>query len=313
MKSKILGLFRSTQDIVSGETLSAALGISRVSVWKHIQKLQECGYQIEATPKGYQLLRSPDTPFPWEFPQRQGMIHYFPEVSSTMDIAREMARKGHSHFSVVIAGRQTSGRGRLRRIWYSDDGGLYFTLILRPNIPLQWCFRVNFAASLALCRTVRRLTGLNAAVKWPNDILIDGKKLSGMLSEMEAEAEMVSFVTVGIGINVNNDPTEYEPNACSLRQLLGKPFSRKEILTLFLDELQTYLNDADDNPEQTIAEWKQFTCTLGRRVSVITQLETSTGLALDVDSTGALILELPDGSHKKVLYGDCMNDVPPYI
>jgi BirA family biotin operon repressor/biotin-[acetyl-CoA-carboxylase] ligase len=241
------------------------------------------------------------------------MIHYFPEVSSTMDIAREMARKGHSHFSVVIAGRQTSGRGRLRRTWYSDDGGLYFTLILRPNIPLQWCFRVNFAASLALCRTVRRLTGLNAAVKWPNDILIDGKKLSGMLSEMEAEAEMVSFVTVGIGINVNNDPTEYEPNACSLRQLLGKPVSRKEILALFLDELQTYLDEADDNPEKTIAEWKQFTCTLGRRVSVITQLETSTGLALDIDSTGALILELPDGSHKKVLYGDCMNDVPPYI
>jgi len=308
MKSKILGLFRSTQDIISGEILSTALGISRVSVWKHIQKLQECGYEIEATPRGYQLLSSPDTPFPWEFPQREGLIHYFPEVSSTMDIAKEMARKGASHFSVVIAGRQTSGRGRLRRTWYSDDGGLYFTLILRPNIPLQWCFRVNFAASLALCRTVRRLTGLNAAVKWPNDILVDGKKLSGMLSEMEAEAEMVSFVTVGIGINVNNDPTEYEPTACSLRQLLGKPVSRKEILARFLDELQTYLDEAEDNLEKTIAEWKEITCTLGRRVSVMTPLETSTGLALDIDSTGALILELPDGSHKKVLYGDCMTE-----
>ena len=306
MKYKILGMFRSTQDIVSGETLSASLGISRVSVWKHIQKLQECGYEIEATPRGYQLLNSPDTPFPWEFPQREGLIHYFPEVSSTMEIAREMARKGASHFSVVIAGRQTSGRGRLRRTWYSDDGGLYFTLILRPNIPLQWCFRVNFAASLALCRTIRRLTGLNAVVKWPNDILIDGKKLSGMLSEMEAEAEMVSFVTVGIGINVNNDPTAYEPNACSLLQLLGKPVSRKEILIRFLDELQAYFDETDGNLEETIAEWKQYTCTLGRRVSVITPLETSTGLALDIDSTGALILELPDGSHKKVLYGDCM-------
>ena len=306
MKSKILHLFRSAQDIVSGETLSTALGISRVSVWKHIQKLQECGYEIEATPRGYQLLRSPDTPFPWEFPQREGLIHYFPEVSSTMDIAKEMARKGHSHFSVMIADRQTSGRGRLRRTWHSNDGGLYFTLILRPNIPLQWCFRVNFAASLALCRTVRRMTGLNAAVKWPNDILIDGKKLSGMLSEMEAEAEMVSFVTVGIGINVNNDPTEHESNACSLRQLLGKTVSRKEILARFLDELQAYLDEADDNLEKTISEWKQLTCTLRRRVSVITPLEISTGLALDIDSTGALILELPDGSHKKVLYGDCM-------
>jgi BirA family transcriptional regulator, biotin operon repressor / biotin---[acetyl-CoA-carboxylase] ligase len=307
MKSKILGLFRSAQDTVSGETLSAALGISRVSVWKHIQKLQESGYQIEACARGYQLLGSPDIPFPWEFPQREGLIHYFPEVSSTMDIAREMARKGAPHFSVVIAGRQTSGRGRLRRTWYSDDGGLYFTLILRPVIPLQWSFRVNFAASLALCRTVRRLTGLNAAVKWPNDILIDGKKLSGMLSEMETEAEMVSFITVGIGINVNNDPTDHEPNACSLQNLLGKPVSRKEILARFLDEYQAYLDGANDNLEKAIPEWKALNCTLGRRVSVITPLETSTGRALDIDAAGALILELPDGSHKNVLYGDCMN------
>jgi BirA family transcriptional regulator, biotin operon repressor / biotin---[acetyl-CoA-carboxylase] ligase len=307
MKSKILALFRSAQDIVSGETLSAALGISRVSVWKHIQKLQACGYTIDATPRGYQLQRSPDTPYPWEFPQREALIHFFPEVSSTMDIARDMARKGHPHFSLVIAGRQTSGRGRLRRAWYSSDGGLYFTLILRPSMPLQWCFRVNFAASLALCRTIRSLTGLNAAVKWPNDILVDGKKLSGMLSEMEAEAEMVSFVTVGIGINVNNDPTADEPNACSLQQLLGKPVSRKEILVRFLDGFQTYIGAADDNLEKIIPEWKELNCTLGRRVSVITPQETSTGLALDIDSSGALILELPDGSHKKVLYGDCMN------
>jgi BirA family biotin operon repressor/biotin-[acetyl-CoA-carboxylase] ligase len=195
----------------------------------------------------------------------------------------------------------------LRRTWYSSDGGLYFTLILRPGIPLQWSFRVNFAASLALCRTIRRLTGLQAAVKWPNDILVDGRKLSGMLSEMEAEAEMVSFITVGIGINVNNDPTEHEPNACSLKNLAGKPLCRKEILAGFLDELQSYIDGADDNLEKVISEWKLFNCTLGRRVSVITPLETSTGLALDIDTTGALVLELPDGSHKKVLYGDCMN------
>jgi BirA family biotin operon repressor/biotin-[acetyl-CoA-carboxylase] ligase len=308
MKSRILELFRSTSDIVSGETLSTALGISRVSVWKHIQKLQECGYKIEASPRGYQLSMSPDTPYPWEFPEREGLIHYFPEVSSTMDIARDMARKGAPHFSVVIAGRQTSGRGRLRRSWHSSDGGLYFTLILRPDLPLQWCSRVNFAASLALCRVIRKLTGLNAAVKWPNDLLIDGRKLSGMLSEMEAVAEMVSFVSVGIGINVNNDPTAVEPNACSLFQLLGKPVSRKEILARFLNELQTYLDRSDGNLEKAVSEWKELTCTLGRNVSVITPQETSTGLAIDIDPAGALILKLADGSLKKVLYGDCMNN-----
>jgi BirA family biotin operon repressor/biotin-[acetyl-CoA-carboxylase] ligase len=308
MKSKILEIFRSTPDIVSGENLSTVLGISRVSVWKHIQKLQESGYEIQASPRGYQLLMSPDTPFPWEFPEREGLIHYFSEVSSTMDIARDMARKGAPHLTVVIAGRQTSGRGRLRRSWHSSDGGLYFTLILRPDIPLQWCSRVNFAASLALCRVIRKLTGLNAAVKWPNDLLVEGGKLSGMLSEMEAVAEMVSFVTVGIGINVNNDPTAVEPNACSLMQLLGKPVSRKEILARFLHELQTYLDGSDVNLENVVLEWKEMTCTLGRNVSVITPQETSTGLALDIDSAGALILKLADGSLKKVLYGDCMNN-----
>jgi BirA family biotin operon repressor/biotin-[acetyl-CoA-carboxylase] ligase len=159
-----------------------------------------------------------------------------------------------------------------------------------------------------LCRTIRKWTGLNAAVKWPNDILVDGRKLSGMLSEMEAEAEMVSFITVGIGINVNNDPTVHEPNACSLHQLLGKPVCRKSLLSLYLDELQAYLDAADSKLENTISEWKELTCTLGRRVSVVTPLETSSGVALDVDPTGALILELPDGFRKKVLYGDCMND-----
>lgn len=149
---------------------------------------------------------------------------------------------------------------------------------------------------------------MNAAVKWPNDILVDGKKLSGMLSEMEVEAEMVSFITVGIGINVNNDPTVFEPNACTLQQLLGKPVSRKELLDRFLDELQTGFDASDGNLENTISEWKKLNCTLGRRVSVVTPLETSTGIALDIDSTGALVLELADGSHKKILYGDCMNE-----
>lgn len=304
MKSRILSLLKSAEDVVSGEALSASLGISRVSVWKHIQKLHEHGYVIEATPKGYQLLTSPDIPFSWELPQREGLIHYFPEVPSTMDVAREMARKGAPHFTAVIAGRQTKGRGRLKRVWHSEDGGLYFTLILRPSIPLQWCFRINFAASLVLCRVLRQETGIDAQVKWPNDILVSGRKLSGMISEMEAEAEMISFINVGIGINVNNDPTYDEPTAISLMKLLEKTVSRKELLSHFLDALDIYLNKADF--EKTIDEWKKFNCTLNKQVRVVSPSETLSGLAVDVDPGGALILELPDKSIKKVLYGDCM-------
>ncbi len=306
MKSQILKIFQSAKDVVSGEALSAALGISRVSVWKHIQKLQECGYDIDAGAKGYRLRSSPDIPYSWEFPDRERGVHYFSEVASTMDIARDMARKGAPHMTVVTAGRQTSGRGRLRRVWHSDDGGLYATVILRPDIPLQWCFRVNFAASLTLCRTIRRETGVAAVVKWPNDILVNGEKLSGMLSEMEAEAGMVSFITVGFGINVNNDPTPVEPAACSLQRLTGAMVSRKALLAAYIDELESYLRYTDF--ETTINDWKTLNCTIGKQVRVVAMQEISAGLAVDVDPGGALILKLADGSLKKILYGDCMND-----
>ncbi len=304
MKSRILSLLKSAEDVVSGEALSASIGISRVSVWKHIQKLHEHGYVIEATPRGYKLLTCPDIPFSWEFPQREGLIHYFSEVPSTMDIAREMARKGAPHFTVVIAGRQTKGRGRLKRVWHSEDGGLYFTLILRPSIPLQWCYRINFAASLVLCRMLCQETGIEAQVKWPNDILAGGRKLSGMISEMEAEAEMVSFINVGVGINVNNDPEHNEPNAASLMKLLDRTVSRKDLLSHYLDELEIYLSMADF--EKTIDEWKKFNCTLNKQVRVVSPTETLSGFAKDVDPGGALILELPDKSIKTILYGDCM-------
>ena len=120
MKAEILKLLRAQTGVVSGETLSSALGVSRVSIWKHIQKLNQVGYRIQSGPKGYWLEHSPDTPFPWEFPARETRIHYFDETSSTMEIAKEMARKGCPDFTVVVAGRQNKGRGRLKRVWISQ-------------------------------------------------------------------------------------------------------------------------------------------------------------------------------------------------
>ena len=215
MKAQILKLLRSRNTIVSGAELSTALGISRVSVWKHIHKLQELGYQIMSTTTGYRLIGSPDIPFPWEFSDRGFNILYYPELSSTMDTAKELARKNCPDFTVVIAGRQTKGRGRLKRQWLSDDGGIYFTLVLRPDIPVPLSSRVNFLASLTLARVLRELFQIDAAVKWPNDILVDGRKISGMLSELEAEIDRVLFINIGMGINVNNDPSRVEPGASS--------------------------------------------------------------------------------------------------
>lgn len=306
MKGLILNILRMEAGVVSGETMSTHLGISRVSVWKHIKKLQEVGYTIEATPKGYLLVNSPDVLYPWEFGSKERRIHYFDDVDSTMDIARELARKQCPHFTVVIAGRQKKGRGRLKRSWLSSEGGLYFTIVVRPNIPPAISSRVNFAASMILAQTLRNMFNIHAMVKWPNDVLVDGRKISGILSEMEAEIDRVSFINIGLGINVNNNPTPYEPMATSLKQILGKPIPRIEVIKAFLHRFEDAVNDTDfDN---VVAEWKRYTETLNRHVRIVTAHEVSEGLAVDVDDNGALILKLDNGSMKKIIYGDCFHE-----
>lgn len=307
MKAQLLSLLKSNnEEFLSGEQISQQLGTSRVSIWKHIKKLQELGYEIESSPTGYKLLASPDALFPWEFANREEFIRYYPEVDSTMIEAKQLARKGCPAFTVVIAERQIKGRGRLKRGWVSDSGGLYFTLILRPDIPPAMMSRYNFAASLCLAKTLQECFDIDAKVKWPNDILVNEKKLCGMLSEMEMESDMVAFLNIGIGLNVNNNPTDQEPNATSVRQLKGEIISRKLILSMFLDKLQQEIENSDLS--HIIPQWKEQTITLKRKVRIATTNETWEGIARDVDDTGALILELEDGSHQKVFYGDCFHN-----
>jgi BirA family biotin operon repressor/biotin-[acetyl-CoA-carboxylase] ligase len=305
MKGQILKILKVKAGIVSGQALSDKLGISRVAIWKHIQKLQALGYDILATTKGYQLDNSPDVPYPWEFPGRESKIFYYPELPSTMDAAKNLARKGCPDFTTVIAGRQISGRGRLQREWLSEKGGLYFTMVLRPDLPPVLSFRVSFLASLTLAGILHEAFGIEARVKWPNDILVDERKVAGMLSELEAEADRVAFINIGIGINVNNDPAPIAPEATSLKRLLGRAVSKKDVLSRYLNafehRMQTTAFDG------IIAEWKQYTVTLNRDVRVVTSHEVLEGKAVDVDDTGALILQGADGSLKKILYGDCFH------
>jgi BirA family biotin operon repressor/biotin-[acetyl-CoA-carboxylase] ligase len=305
MKPRILTILRRVNGIVSGEVLSAELGISRVSIWKHIRKLQESGYEIESGPKGYRLIRDPDIPFAWEFPGRSDRVHYFKEVSSTMDIALEMARKGCPGGSVVVADRQLKGRGRLARLWRSAQGGLYFTMVLKPEMPPALGARVSFAASLHLALTLKRLHGVEARVKWPNDILVDEKKIAGMLSLMEAEVDRIDFLNIGIGLNVNNDPSKQEPGATSLKRLLGHAVSRKQILADFLDAFEPQLTESALST--VIDQWKAHTVTLNRPVKIVTTRESLSGIARDIDPAGGLVLELADGSTRTVIYGDCFH------
>jgi len=305
MKGALLNMLSESGDVISGQQLSERLGISRVSVWKHLQQLQEFGYRIDAGPKGYRLRKRPDIPYPWEFPEWEDRIHYFSKVASTMDAARDLARKGCPHLTVVVADRQTKGRGRMTRTWQSAGGGLYFTMVTRPALAPMEVARVNFAVSLELAETVKTLLAVHARVKWPNDILVNERKLVGILSEMEGEADRIHHLNIGVGINVNNNPTPREPNAVSLKELTGKRVSRKDILANFLDRFQNRLDKGLDRG--VIQKWKACTDTIGRRVRVETVRDVFEGTARDVDENGALVLELEDGSEQRVIYGDCFH------
>jgi BirA family biotin operon repressor/biotin-[acetyl-CoA-carboxylase] ligase len=305
MKAQILEALRERTHYVSGEALSHQLGISRVSIWKHIRGLKEDGYVIEASAKGYRLVSSPDLLLPYEFPGLEQRIHHFREISSTMDAARELAKRGAREGTIVIAEAQTRGRGRLSREWLSPEGGIYFTIILRPRISPAYAPRINLMAGVAVAATIKELYGLKAQLKWPNDVLIEGKKVCGILAEMDAETDVVNFVNVGTGINVNTPIPRFEKTATSLKDALGRGISRKEFLSALVVEIERWLPllmKAD-----LLREWKRLSATLNKEVRVTSLGEKVTGQAIDIDTAGALILESKDGSLRTVLAGDCIH------
>lgn len=304
-RQKITDILNQADGVISGETISAELGISRVSVWKHIKKLVQSGIPIVSSPKGYRLPRDPDSLQPWAFDAWQDRINYFPETTSTMDEAMSLARQGCPDFTVAVAQRQTHGRGRMKRIWLSSDGGLYFTVVVRPEIPLMLAGLVNLAAAIDMAGLLRSLFQVDARLKWPNDILVGSHKICGVLSQMEAEGDQVAHMNIGIGLNVNNAPETEEPIAISLKTLMGRPVPRREILLAFLEAFERRILTFD--PHAVIEQWRSGNVTLGQKVSVFTVKDRVEGLAVDVDSHGGLILQLADGSRQTVMHGDCFH------
>jgi len=300
-----LKALRECGGFLSGETLSSQLGTSRVSIWKHIRSLKEDGYVIEASARGYKLVSSPDLLLPYEFPGLEQRIHYFPEIGSTMEVARELAKRGAREGTIVIAEAQTCGRGRLSREWLSPQGGIYFSLVLRPRISPAYAPRINLMASVAVASTIRKLFGLKAELKWPNDVLIEGRKVCGILAEMDAEMDVVNFVNVGIGINANTSIPQFAKTATSLKDVLGREISRKEFLSVLLGEIerqQALLMEAD-----LLKEWKKISGTLNKYVRILSPGEVIVGQAIDIDTTGALIIRKSSGSLEKALAGDCIH------
>ncbi|MCP4673169.1 MAG: biotin--[acetyl-CoA-carboxylase] ligase, partial [Desulfobacula sp.] len=247
IKEEILRqLYVAKGETVSGISLSEIFNISRTAIWKHITALKKSGFEIESRPKGYVLLNHNDLLLPFCFSEKfQNRIFHFQELESSMDKAKTLAKTTAPHLSVVIAENQNSGRGRMDRKWFSSKGGLWFSIILKSETPPPLSYIYNFAASLSLARSLRHLFDIDVHVKWPNDLLLNGKKLTGLLSEMATRGDMVEYINIGIGINVNNNPGAYEPKAIALKDVLNKSISRRLILETFLDDFETSIKNID--------------------------------------------------------------------
>ena len=318
MKARILSLLKKQHpEYVSGEEISRVLGVSRTAVWKHIQKLRETGYRIEAHSKvGYRLLEAPDKLYEHEFTAllKTGLIGkeivYRETVSSTNEFAKELAHQGAIEGTVVIAEEQTDGRGRRGRIWYSPTGqGLWFSVILRPPIAPVDIPKLTLVWAVAAAKTLREWSGLPAGIKWPNDILIDNRKVAGILTEMNAEPDKVNYLVIGIGVNVNLDPGDISADLAgivtSVAEQKGGPVVRAELLAALLNNLDSlYQNFLAGGFSSILTAWKGMSVTLNRWVRIDSLNNIDEGIAFDIDDEGALLLMKKDGSMKRILCGD---------
>jgi BirA family biotin operon repressor/biotin-[acetyl-CoA-carboxylase] ligase len=317
VRGEILQMLREEAGrYVSGEEASRRLNVSRTAIWKHIRALRQDGYDIEAHPRlGYRLCRAPDLLLPAEIKARLTTkkmgraIAYFRRVESTNNEAKALAAAGCPEGQIVVAEEQSVGRGRLSRGWFSPFArGVWFTIVLRPPFSPQEAPKCTLLAAVAVCRAIRRATGVACGIKWPNDILYDGRKLVGILTEMSAEMDAINHIVIGIGINVNIGADDFPPElrglATSLSLAAGRPFSRLELFLAVLAELERVYGQAvTDGFATVLDEWRGESVTLGRTVDVIGPGRRFSGKALDIDADGALLVQT-DGGMERVLAGD---------
>jgi BirA family transcriptional regulator, biotin operon repressor / biotin---[acetyl-CoA-carboxylase] ligase len=306
---QILVWLRAADGPVSGAELARRLGCSRTAVWKHVAALRRAGYAITARrAEGYELAGVPDRVGPTELaPHLTGSwrrIEWRDELDSTQRLARELARGGADEGTTVIAERQTTGRGRLGRHWHSPPGlNLYCSVVLRPAVAPAAVPCLALIAGLAVVDAVREVAGLAGALKWPNDVLLDGRKVAGILTEMEAEVERVHFVIAGIGVNVNaaDFPPDLAGKATSLRLAGGQPVDRAAFAAGLLAALEgRYRRFLAAGFAAMRSEWEACSALTGKEVRVTAPEGEVAGRVLGVDDDGALRLAGPRGELRVV-------------
>lgn len=323
MKEIIINELRSCKGgFVSGEALSEALGVSRTAVWKNIKTLKEEGYIIESSSKkGYRLVGKPDILNRAEILYGLNTsvlgreLHCFEELDSTNTYAKRLASEGCADGAAVVAEKQTRGRGRLGRQWESaGKKGVWMSVVLKPSIPPESIQLITLAASVAVVDAVFEATGIETGIKWPNDIILDGKKVCGILAEMSSEMDRINYLVIGIGINVNHDKADFPDNisatAISLKEYkksssAGGALARGEIIKKVLFELEKqYLNIEAGKIEEVIDEWKKRSVTLGKKVKVNINNIELTGMAAGITEDGKLLFKMENGDEYEILSGE---------
>ncbi|GLI35591.1 biotin--[acetyl-CoA-carboxylase] ligase [Desulforhabdus amnigena] len=316
---QILRLLKEKDGYLSGTLLASQLGLTRTGIWKQIQNLRSIGYEIESHPKeGYRLLATPDLLIPEEIVPHLTTswlgkpYYYFPQIGSTNDEALHLAAQGAPHGTVAVAEEQTQGRGRLKRPWLSAPrSGIYLSILLRTPLPVREASQSNLVAALALVKTLRKEYDIPAAIKWPNDVLIHGKKTAGILTEMQSDQDYTRFLVVGIGMNVNYKKEQLEASfrypGTSLAIERGRPIKRQELLLSFLQAFETeHDRFVKRGFESLVPALEQYSAILGKAVKVHTAREEISGKVSGFNSDGALKLLTDAGKEEVIWVGDVM-------
>ena len=316
MKTKILKRLKSSDSFVSGEKLSEEFGMTRSGIWKYMNQIKEDGYIIESVPrKGYRILFSPDILTLEEIEEHLTTnfigrkIYYFESIDSTNDKAKIIA-VDEEEGTVVIAEEQTGGKGRLGRKWISPKGkGIWMSIILKPSVEPFKVGSITLLGAAAIFKGLENM-GISSKIKWPNDIIIDDKKISGILTEMSAELNRINHLIMGIGINVNLDqvdiPEDLKDKATSLKINGDRKIDRKVLLAHILNEFEKLYIPFRENGDTSIAIdiCKKNSATVGNEVKIIRGKEEKLGRAIDIDEKGQLIVEFKDGKIENIFSGE---------
>ncbi|OUQ55454.1 biotin--[acetyl-CoA-carboxylase] ligase [Flavonifractor sp. An112] len=316
LRDEVLALLKAQGGApLSGEAMSQKLGVSRAAVWKAMEGLRQEGYVISSAPRrGYALEASPDLLSPGELmnPDRRvgSRLVCLDTVDSTNNEVKRRAVDDVPDGLAVVSARQTGGRGRRGRSFVSPPGGLYLSALLRPNCPLEQVSALTAWSAVAVCDAVEALCGVRPGIKWPNDVIWEGRKLSGILTELELEGETAAlrYVVVGIGVNLTQTEADFGPQvapvAISMAQALGRAPRRAEMAAALLDALDRLDRDFPGQWDRWLERYRAGCITLGRQIKVVRGSEERIGRAVEVDDQFALVVEWADGTREALSSGE---------